>query len=44
MPPHTCDYCNDPVYDEKDMGTYISRLCERHYWKMREMEAEALDE
>lgn len=40
MSGRTCDYCRDPIYESKDMGSYVSNLCERHYWKVREMAAE----
>ena len=33
-----CDYCNDPVFSIKNMGSYVSALCERHYYKNLEME------
>jgi uncharacterized Zn finger protein (UPF0148 family) len=33
-----CDYCSSPIFDSKNMGTYISNLCERHSDKMSEME------
>lgn len=35
-----CDYCNGPVFSIKDMGSYLSVLCERHYYKNLEMEEE----
>ena len=35
-----CDYCSSPVFDSKDMGTYISDVCERHYWKILDMAAD----
>ena len=39
-----CDYCMDPVYNERVMGTaphtYKSKVCEHHYFKTLTMEAE----
>lgn len=32
-----CDYCSSPVFDSRNMGTYISNLCERHFFKVAEM-------
>jgi hypothetical protein len=36
-----CDYCMDPVFDVKVMGTapytYSSKVCEHHYYKTLEM-------
>lgn len=39
-----CDYCDSPVYDVKNMGLWVSRVCERHFWKIADMEADESDD